>query len=283
MDKNAWQNSILIGNNHINDGTKIFSINLTPLPTISGSIFAKIVGMAVDKKPEESDIEGINIVPSPSPNNVDDETDTDFHESLPKEILKIKDITFRTIPFKKKSSVEFKTDDIEKSRFKDEDKGLKVSLETVDDRTEKKAILEKQKQDRHREEMSPKTISKVASGTQEQVTKMKKKLNKKQTSGSSNQSKQSDSIGSVIPVITISTTESDEELLQFKNNSKSKNKKKGDDDQNSEAITECLKNMKKSSSDLKSLRRQSSVDSINEQKLPKEKIPDDGHKYQYSL
>ncbi|XP_052751457.1 transmembrane channel-like protein [Galleria mellonella] len=237
-----------------------------------GSIFAKIVGMAVDKKPDIEVVSETNNGVSPSSNNADEETDTDFHESLPKEVLKIKDIIFKNTQNKKKISVEFKTNEDEKSKFQIEDKSLKVKLEKVDDRTEKKAILEKQ--DRIKKETGKSKTSSTEAPKQTQ--NIDKKLNKKQTSESSNLSRQSDSISSVIPVITISTTESDEEILQSRS---TKNIKKEDEQDSAGTIAESLKKINKRSSDLKSLRRQRSVDSINE---PKKK-PDDGHKYKYPL
>ncbi|XP_053624485.1 transmembrane channel-like protein isoform X2 [Plodia interpunctella] len=250
-----------------------------------GGIFAKIVGMAVDKK-TDIDIMPVNDnnILSPVSKNDNDDSDTDFHESLPKEVLTIKDIVFKSTPIKKKNSVEFKTDDIEKSKVKTEDKGLKVKLETIDDRTEKKAILEKQKVDQPVHDKHLKSKPATSSSEVffiEHGSKVDKKLGRKQTSESSNQSRQSDSIGSVIPVITISATESDEELLQSKNDSKDKTYQKKDTDE--DTISDCLEKINKNSSDIKSLRRQSSVESINEQKLPKEMKPEDGHKYQYSL
>ncbi|XP_059055114.1 transmembrane channel-like protein [Achroia grisella] len=246
-----------------------------------GSIFAKIVGMAVDKKPDIETVSDTHDGVSPSSNNVDEETDSDFHEALPKEVLKIKDIIFKNTHIKKRSTVEFKAQmkTNETSNFQIEEKTLKVKLEKADDRTEKKAILEKQKLDR----MKGETVKSKTDSTEipEVISNVDRRLNKKQTSETSNQSRQSDSIGSVIPVITISTTESDEEVLQSRNE---KNNKKEDDQDYDGNIEDCMQKINKRSSDLKSLRRQSSVDSINEQqKTPKEKKSDDGHKYQYSL
>ncbi|CAH0703168.1 unnamed protein product [Spodoptera exigua] len=229
-----------------------------------GGIFAKIVGMALDKK---SDVEAVSEVdfPSPSPNNVDDETDTDFHETLPREVLKIKDIFIHKPDKKVKNSVEFKTDGPKKQKINEIfNKGLKVKLEKIDDRTEKKAVIEKQIQDA-KEATKPKIVKEVP---KEKTNG--KKIHEKQTSQSSTQSKQSDSIGSVIPVITISTTESDEEVLSHKDNNEKGDQKVNDDSK------------PKKPSDLKSLRRQSSVESISENKLSHDK-KQDGHKYQYSL
>ncbi|CAH1647394.1 unnamed protein product [Spodoptera littoralis] len=229
-----------------------------------GGIFAKIVGMALDKK---SDVEAVSEVdiPSPSPNNVDDETDTDFHETLPREVLKIKDIFIIKPDKKVKNSVEFKTDGSKKQKINEIfNKGLKVKLEKIDDRTEKKAVIEKQIQDA-KEATKPKIVREMS-----KEKNNGKKIHEKQTSQSSTQSKQSDSIGSVIPVITISTTESDEEVLSHKD-SNEKNVQKVKDD-----------GKPKKPSDLKSLRRQSSVESISENK-PSHDKKQDGHKYQYSL
>ncbi|XP_035437799.2 transmembrane channel-like protein isoform X1 [Spodoptera frugiperda] len=229
-----------------------------------GGIFAKIVGMALDKKSDvEADSE-VNI-PSPSPNNVDDETDSDFHETLPRDILKIKDIFVIKPDRKVKNSVEFKTDGSKKQKINEIfNKGLKVKLEKIEDRTEKKAVIEKQIQDA-KEATTPKIVKEMS-----KEENNGKKIHEKQTSQSSTQSKQSDSIGSVIPVITISTTESDEEMLSNKDNNEKKIHKVKDD----------IK--PKKPSDLKSLRRQSSVESISENKQSHDK-KQDGHKYQYSL
>lgn len=225
--------------------------------------------MALDKK---TDVETVSEIdgPSPAPNNVDDETDTDFHETLPREVLKIKDITIVKPEQKKRNSVEFKTDNGKKRKI-DEifSKGLKVKLEKVDDRTDKKAVIEKQIND-VKEGTKPKIVSEVSKEKNDG-----KKKHEKQTSQSSTQSKQSDSVGSVIPVITISTTESDEEVLT-KKDKKEKNGQK-------EKHKDKTEGRPRKTPDLKSLRRQSSVESISEQKPPQEKKQDEGHKYQYSL
>ncbi|KAJ8738016.1 hypothetical protein PYW08_000611 [Mythimna loreyi] len=228
-----------------------------------GNIFAKIVGMALDKKCDVEAVPEVE-VPSPSPNNVDDETDTDFHETLPREVLKIKDIFILKPDKKTKNSVEFKTDGSKKHKINEIfNKGLKVKLEKDDDRTEKKAVIEKQMQD-SAEGTKPKIVKELS-----KEKKNGKKINEKQTSQSSTQSKQSDSIGSVIPVITISTTESDEEVLSHK------------DDKNGQKVKSGGKPRK--TPDLKSLRRQSSVESISENKPSQEKKQEEGYKYQYSL
>ncbi|KAL0851756.1 hypothetical protein ABMA28_000068 [Loxostege sticticalis] len=242
-----------------------------------GGIFAKIVGMALDKKTDVETVPEVNNV-SQSSNNVDDETDTDFHETLPQEVLRIKDIIFKHVDNKKKSNVEFKTDR-GKPRMVDY-KGLKVNIEKEEERSEKKANIEKQKQ-----EVGVDPSTAIVSTTAEEVDRGNKKMDRKQTSESSTQSRQSDSIGSVIPVITISTTESDEEILQSNKEKKEikSTKQKPQDIKDSTTVHEGLKRMKKSSSDLKSLRRQSSVESISEKNLPKDKKPEEGHKYQYSL
>lgn len=246
---------------------------------ISGGIFAKIVNMALDKK---SDVSANSEAPSPFSYNMDDETDTDFHETLPKEILKGKYIKIsRNLEHKKKNSVEFKTDDLEKSRRIGDN--LKVSVEAVSEPTDKKAISHKQLKD-----TIATIVSKSKSPEQEDTKKVQnedKKINEKQTSESSTQSRQSDSIGSVIPVIMISTTESDEEALQSdeKRDTKTKERKHKEYVKLSRGNDETDKKSKKSSSDSKSLRRQSSVDSIKEQKSAKEIKPEEGHKFQYSL
>ncbi|XP_028177658.1 transmembrane channel-like protein 3 [Ostrinia furnacalis] len=239
-----------------------------------GGIFAKIVGLALDKKTDVETVPEVNNV-SQSSNNVDDETDTDFHETLPKEVLKIKDIIFKHVDNKKKSNVEFNIDD---SKPKLADKGLKVKIEKEDDRSEKIANIEKQKQDLVRVDSLP-----TSKKTTEDEYRGKHRMDRKQTSESSTQSRQSDSIGSVIPVITISTTESDEETLQSKKSKGTIKKPHDIEDSNIAKASETLKRMKKSSSDLKSLRRQSSVESITEKKLPKDNHSEGGHKYQYSL
>ncbi|CAH0577839.1 unnamed protein product [Chrysodeixis includens] len=229
-----------------------------------GGIFAKIVGMALDKK---SDVEAVSEVecPSPQPNNVDDETDTDFHETLPRELLKMKDITIVKPKPKKQNSVDFKTDNTKRHNINEIYKGLKVKLEKVDDRTEKKAVIEKQMLDLYKQKSAIESLKEKNE---------RKNLNDKQTSQSSTQSKQSDSIGSVIPVITISTTESDEENLSKKENIK---------EHKDSGPHEKIQGKARKAPDLKSLRRQSSVESIGDQKPSPEKKLDEGHKYQYSL
>ncbi|XP_063632944.1 transmembrane channel-like protein [Cydia splendana] len=191
-----------------------------------GNIFAKIVGQAVDKK---SDLSEIDNDPSISPNN-DDETDTDFHETLPRDVLKAKDIT---IVKSDKKIVEFKT------QASDENK-LKVKVDK-EDRTDKAAV----------EKRNNETKSRF-------VTTQVDEVNEKTSKKDALERKQSEV--SVIPVITISTTESDEDL-------KREYKKSGDSS--------------KKQQDLRSLRRQSSVDSVKEK--TEKKKPEDGHKYQYSL
>lgn len=232
--------------------------------------------MALDKNSDVDPVPETNNM-SQSSNNLDEETDTDFHETLPKEVLKIKDIIFKHAD-KKKSNVEFKTDNI-RPKLTDI-MGLKVKLEKEDDRSEKKANIEKQNQNYSQE-------ASMSYKTNEIANRVLKRMDKKQTSESSTQSRQSDStVGSVIPVITISTTESDEETLQCNKEIKETNNEsihKTQENCESRTSSEGLKRMKKSTSDLKSLRRQSSVDSINELKSPKENKTKEGHKYQYSL
>ncbi|KOB70687.1 Transmembrane channel-like protein [Operophtera brumata] len=244
-----------------------------------GGIFAKIVNLALDKK---SDVSAISEAPSPFSYNMDDETDTDFHETLPNEILKVKDIKIsKNFEHKKKNSVEFKTDDLEKPKYKDAN--LKVSLEAVNETSDKKAVAKKQLKDR-----IATIVTKSKSPKEDEfqkVTNEDKKINEKQASESSTQFRQSDSIGSVIPVIMISTTESDEEALQpeEKKDTKTKERKHKEYVKLSRGNNESEKRIKQSSSDSKSLRRQSSVDSIKDQRSPKETKPEDAHKYQYSL
>lgn len=235
--------------------------------------------MALDKK---SDVSATSEAPSPFSYNIDDETDTDFHETLPKEILKAKDIKIsKKIEHKKKNSVEFKTDDLEKRKRKDD--STTANLEAVNEPTDKKVVAQKQLKDR-----IATIVTKSKPPKQDEFEKDKnvdKKVNEKQTSESSTQSRQSDSIGSVIPVIMISTTESDEEALQpeEKRDTKTKERKHKEYVKLSRGIDDNDKKNKKSSSDSKSLRRQSSVDSIKEQKPTKETKPEEGHKFQYSL
>lgn len=249
------------------------------LPVLGG-IFAKIVNMALDKK---SDVIATSEVPSPSSYRMDDETDTDFHETLPKEILKVKNIKIsKNYEHKKKNSVEFKTD-IEKPQRKEEN--LKVSAEVANEGSDKKAVIQKQLKEKFANIVAKSKSYKPEE--QEKVSNKDKMRNEKQTSESSTQSRQSDSIGSVIPVIMISTTESDEEALQPEHKKDTKTKER----KHKEYIKQCRGNdenekRKKTSSDSKSLRRQSSVDSIEEQSSSKSSTgiqPEEGHKYQYSL
>ncbi|XP_050361227.1 transmembrane channel-like protein [Nymphalis io] len=234
-----------------------------------GGIFAKIVGLAVDRKTNEEPLPDI----SPCKNNIDEETDTDFHESLPKEILKIKEITFiKKNEIKKKTSVEFKTEG-----------DLAFNSQTTDNCTEVNSIVENMKDNiiiEKRMKRNP-DIKDIKNNTIDDRYVQKKRnssdkfIQKKQSSESSNLSKQTDSIGSVIPVITISTTESDDEVLQTINKT---NEKVG----NKNSRSNLRRN--RNCSDLKSLQRQNSVDSISESKNSKEKKTEDkGHKYQYSL
>ncbi|XP_068630050.1 transmembrane channel-like protein [Battus philenor] len=226
-----------------------------------GGIFAKIVGLALDKKPETNPIK--------SEDNHEDDTDTNFHETLPKEILKIKNISVsKNSDIRKRPTVEFKPDDNELIKHRIEQTCLKVKIDKVGERTEKKAVLEKLKEDKIVEEDITSLPSKASNKDPENNKDINdKKINRKQTSESSTYSRQSDSISSVIPVITISTTESDDEIVHIP---------KAIEVQKHETA-------KRSSPGLKSLRRQSSVDSINDNKPHKEKKSDDGHKYQYSL
>lgn len=226
--------------------------------------------MALDKKSDVEAVSEIDDAP-PLPNNVDEETDTDFHETLPKEVLKAKHITVIKLPNKKRNSVEFKTNDNE-NKNKLSDKTTKMKQERHATDTESNTATDK-KIKRVNKKIANTTRSSV--DLPEKSRKEDKMMSKKQISESSTQSKQSDSIGSVIPVIKISTTESDEELLD-------KLGKKENENNTSETCVNKIKT-KKSSSDFKSLQRQSSVDSINEQKMLKEKKAVDGHKYQYSL
>ncbi|KAJ2954092.1 hypothetical protein O0L34_g2308 [Tuta absoluta] len=208
-----------------------------------GGLLAKIVGLALDKKTEESVSDDV----PPSPSNYDDETDnTDFHEALPREVLSLKDITFTKPQQRKRNSVEFKTEIADKLTD-----NLKVKIDK-DERNEKRP---------DRPEVPP---------IEEEYKEDEKQLQRRHTSDSTT-SKQSDSFGSVIPVITISTTESDDEQLHSKNETKKENKKESDGS-----------SKKTKSADAKSLRRQSSVDSAKEHKPQKEK-KDDVQKYQHSL
>ncbi|XP_073957195.1 transmembrane channel-like protein isoform X2 [Choristoneura fumiferana] len=201
-----------------------------------GNFLANLVGQVVDKKSEISELDND---PSISPNN-GDETDTDFHETLPREVLKIKDIT---IVKPDKKNVEFKTKVNEE--INKETRNMKLKADK-DDRTDKAAV-EKRNSEVPKSSQVDKAIA--------------KKVNKKQTSETSTHSKQSD-VGSIIPVITISTTESDDDFIHVKEKKEEPSTKK--------------------QIDLKSLRRQSSVDSSKEQKVERKKS-EEGHKFQYSL
>lgn len=240
----------------------------------AGGIFAKIVSMALDKKSVGAVSEVDNAIP-PSPNTLDDETDTDFHESLPREVLKIKDITIlKRSDHKTWTSVDFTNE----SKPQAPEDNLKVAS---DKRKEYDCFPNAQ--------IGATVIEQTYSNTDEQevfkddIVK-ERHIGGKQTSESSVQSKQ-DSIGSVIPVITISTTESDDEILHTK---KEKGKednvkeKKRKDNSMSETSIDGSKKIR-GSSEFKSLQRQSSVDSTSEHKMVKDKKPDDGHKFQYSL
>ncbi|XP_045490237.1 transmembrane channel-like protein [Pieris rapae] len=222
-------------------------------------IFAKIVSLALDRTTKDH----IPVVLSPDVQNGDDETDTDFHENFPKAILQLKEneTVHKDNEIKKRSLVEFKTKINELLT-----EVRQTSQEITDIDVERKPQAEKEI--------------------------VHRKLSRKETSESSNQSKQSDSISSVIPVITISTTESDEEILQQTKagnvvlSIKSKNISKENEENKKHDKRDSLRRIK-CSSDLKSLQRQSSVESINDTKLIKDilgkKDGDGGHRYQYSL
>lgn len=205
----------------------------------TGNFLANLVGQVVDKKSEISELDND---PSISPNN-GDETDTDFHETLPREVLKIKDITI-VKPDKKNVEFQAKVKDVN-----EENKNTKLKADK-DDRTDKAAVEKRNNE-------APK--SRFVTTQVDEVNE--KKVNKKQMSETSTHSKQSDG-GSIIPVITISTTESDDDFIHAK--------EKKDDSGAKKQI------------DLKSLRRQSSVDSSKEHKVER-KRPEEGHKFQYSL
>ncbi|CAH0401812.1 unnamed protein product [Chilo suppressalis] len=238
-----------------------------------GGIFAKIVGMALDKKPEVETVPEVTNI-SQSSNNFDDETDTDFHETLPKEVLKIKDIIFKSTENKKRNNVEFKTPGDENHKI-NEGKGVKLKLDKIINYPEKK--IKDENQDNEKEDLDTPT---------EKNTKSHTKFERNQTSESSTQSKQTDSISSVIPVIKISITESDEEDKNSKTSkvsSEESSKQYKEEAKSTDSSVSSLKKVKKSCSDLKALRRQSSVDSMSEHKVSKDKKSEDGHKYQYSL
>lgn len=242
----------------------------------AGGIFAKIVSMALDKKSVSAVSELDNAIP-PSPNPLDDETDTDFHESLPREVLKMKDITIlKRSDHKNWTSI----DNTNQSKVRSPEDNLKVES---DKREDYECFSNAQ--------IDGTVTEQTYSNTDEQEifkdnTVKEKHIGGKQTSESSVQSKQ-DSIGSVIPVITISTTESDDEILQAtkekgKEDDNVKEKKRKDNCKGETSIDNGSKKIR-GSSELKSLQRQSSVDSASEHKMVKYKKPDDGHKFQYSL
>lgn len=233
----------------------------------AGGIFAKIVDMALDRKTvgEEPDN---NISPS---TNADDETDTDFHETLPAEVLKIKDIKVINEQHKVRpsQSVDFRAVFDEKHKPQLKKVIDKFKLTQVIDKVKKRAEIKTDISEQ--DSQIKKNIQKRDS--QENVKNDDKTiLTRRQTSESSTQSKHSDSIGSVIPVIMISTTESDDEILESKKVKVAEINIKNEE-----------KSVKKSSSELKALRRQSSVESISEKKDSKGDKEEQGHKFQYSL
>lgn len=231
--------------------------------------------MALDKKSDDAVSEVDNAI-SPSPNPLDDETDTDFHESLPKEVLRMKDITIlKRGDRKNRSNVEFTNESILQT--------TEDSLKVISDKREEFDCVSKA------QIIGTVTEPSYSNIDDQEVFKdntvKEKHIRGIQTSESSVQSNQ-DSIGSVIPVITISTTESDDEILHTK-------KEKGKEDNMKEKKRkECYEGeipidngskKTRGSTELKSLQRQSSVDSASEHKMVKEKKPDDGHKFQYTL
>lgn len=229
--------------------------------------------MALDKKSDVAVSEVDNAIPA-SPNLVDDETDTDFHESLPREVLKMKDITIlKRGESKSRTGVDFTND----SKLQTSEDSLKVA-------SDKREEIDCFSKSQHIATAAEESHSNIDDHEVIKDNTMKEKsIGGKQTSESSVQSKQ-DSIGSIIPVITISTTESDDEILHAKKEKDKednvKEKKKKD---NCKSETNNGSKKIRSSSELKSLQRQSSVDSVSETKMVKEKKPDDGHKFQYSL
>ncbi|XP_023937963.2 transmembrane channel-like protein [Bicyclus anynana] len=232
-----------------------------------GGILAKIVNTMIDRKSNLDNIQDVTCS-----HNIDEETDTDFHETLPKEVLKIKDITISKIPeYKKSPVVEFKTENILKSEKPDTNA------------THKNVVAEKYNTSSVNVEVNNSNIFTRDNVDDVQYTK--------QDSKSSSLTKQTDSIGSVIPVITISTTESDDEVLQTvdtketcSKQDKAVNEEKCNHKSNEHENTRICVKRTRNCSDLKSLQRQSSVDSINENKSSKESaFEESGHNYQYSL
>lgn len=248
---------------------------------VLGGIFAKIVNMALDKKPKESVASNL-----PSPHFVhDEEKDTDFHETLPKEILKIKDITIlKNVDQNKTNNVEVETNKDEKQNLRNY-KNLSVKLEDINDRTEKKAVVANQNTSFFDVSVSKSKSFKVEDNKIK--SNENKKINEKQISESTTQSRQSDSISSVIPVIMISTTESDEETLQRDRGikyTKTKEKKHREYVRGSRAHNEDAEQRSGGgNAEVKSLRRQSSVDSIEGGKASKGVKCEEGPSYQYSL
>ncbi|XP_050684067.1 transmembrane channel-like protein [Leptidea sinapis] len=215
-----------------------------------GGILAKIVSLALDKKKCDQELHEVSC----TANTENYETDTDFHESLPKDILKIKDIT--TINDQKmNSTLENETKINLTSKIPSENIALKQNKDAsykISD-TYDAVLKTKSTQD-----------TKV---TNAHVKKLVKNGN-------------SDSIGSVIPVITISTTESDEDILQTNSKPQQSNEKS----LKSHANNKSPKDRKslshyRSTTDLKSLQRQNSFDTVKFNKDEK----DAGHKYQNSL
>lgn len=247
----------------------------------TGGILAKIVGTMIDRKSKVDKIQDVTCS-----QNIDEETDTDFHESLPKEVLKVKDITIAKIPeYKKKSGIDFETDN--HSRLKYEEKKHCIKSERSNTTTAKSNVqIEKFHASPVNDDLN---CNKTSLKENIQEVECVKKIQKSHNSKSSSLSKQTDSVGSVIPVITISTTESDDEVLDKKTSSSKSKQEAVNKEENDH---KCVKHesskgelkRNRNCSDLKSLQRQSSVDSINENKSPKkEKFEESGHTYQYSL
>ncbi|GBP97586.1 hypothetical protein EVAR_70341_1, partial [Eumeta japonica] len=215
--------------------------------------------------------------------------DGEYHEALPREILEIKDIgiTKDNQQIKNKSKFEFKQ---EKSKLKETIKLHEKSESSTFSNEDKALAYRVKKEIMKRSPTKYKFVSEIMT---EEIDEMRyceqkespnKMLSKKQISDPSAHTNQSDSIGSVIPLITISATESDDEILQTKIK-KAKGKlemTKALYEKKYETTQSPAKNHQKGHSELK-LRRQSSVDSINEQKPSKTKKAEEGPKYQYSL
>lgn len=155
----------------------------------------------------------------------DDETDTEFHESLPEDVLNKKEINIgqklkNAIKSTRETFIKKKiksTDSDEKQEQKLSDDNKKTHKGTISHFADKAVDLLKKKkeEERNESENADKKQYNVKIEPTPIVTKEEKDDQKGgQFSRRSSEENRHDSITSIIPVITISKTESDENILE---------------------------------------------------------------------